>query len=79
MTIVECKEAIFYADEIKKYKACLKNNKDRNCINTIGIETGRGEEQISISVPWTYIEQIIEKRIEHLSTKLRIFGITVDD
>jgi hypothetical protein len=78
MTIDDCKSAIDLSVKLKKYKALLNNQKTRKYVDTVPLETGRGEEKMTFSIPWEYVQGIIFERINDIETVLHNAGIDYD-
>ena len=75
MTIKQCKEAIEIEKQIKRYKGALKNCQGRNSVETRGISTGYGTEEIALGIPISIIVERISGMIERYEKKLSELGI----
>jgi hypothetical protein len=76
MTLNDCKEALKLEDDLKKYRSFLKEHAGRNLIDTCVLDTGRGQEKLSIAIPYSYVEGIIQKRVFDIEATLEDMGVT---
>jgi hypothetical protein len=79
MTLNDCRTALQINEEIKQLKAVKKQNADRNSISTIGVDTGRGTETYSFSIPWSQIVTIIDNSLAKYSNELRSLGVELPE
>jgi hypothetical protein len=76
MTLSDCKEILKLEDDLKKYRSFLREHAGRNLIDTCALDTGRGQEKLSIAIPYLYVAEIIAKRIHDIEVTLEDMGIT---
>jgi hypothetical protein len=76
MTASDCTEALDLISRKRKYLSLLAENKSRNSVDTVGVSTGRGTETFSISIPWQYVVDNVNQRIENINERLDALGVT---
>jgi hypothetical protein len=75
MTLKDCRKALEVQNQLKQYEAVKQNNSCRNSVSTNGIKTGRGTEELTFSIPWSYVLGIIDEHIDNCHKFLKQLGI----
>jgi flagellar motor switch protein FliM len=77
MTIKDCEDAIDLYNQLDKYTKAATNNTNKASAIYIAVKTGEGEDTVNVAIPFYYVQDILEAKINDLKQALNALGITL--
>jgi hypothetical protein len=78
MTFADCARALELKRLVEQYQAALQYNEGTNYVRTERLRTGRGEETVYLTIPYTQIKQMLQDKIDGYIADLKELGITYE-